>query len=95
MPQRHTVIHRHQFDVAGTVTLKLQRGAQILSIAPARTGREAIDLWTTATEPAEDLEERHIAVIGTGQPIAATPLRYIDTVVMPSGLVWHVFEVRP
>lgn len=35
-----------------------------------------------------------LVVVGTGHVFDATNLEYIDTVQMPSGLVWHVFLER-
>ena len=56
-------------------------------------GFEELVLWALV-DPVMTSHSRTFVVAGTGHPIERIQ-RYIGTVQMPSGLVWHVFEVYP
>lgn len=67
----------------------------VISVAACRSGRsDVIDLWY---ETGGRDTKQGLYILGTGHP---TPwafgwvrdcYRFIDTVVTPSGLVWHVY----
>jgi hypothetical protein len=90
-------IHRHPIFVADRVSLWVHPASEVLSVAPARDGEgvSRLDVWTTTPQsPGFKTERRELVIVGTGNPVPAEPLRFIGTCVMPSGLVWHVFEIR-
>lgn len=87
-------IHRLQIDV--TDYQEIGGSNRVLSAAADRGGRsDVIDIWfETSDNPIA--YPTAIYIFGTGHP---TPWnhwnrdnwRFIDTVVTPSGLVWHVY----
>ncbi|MFV8169851.1 hypothetical protein [Mycolicibacterium peregrinum] len=85
-------IHRLQIDI--TDYQEIAGSRRVLSAAPARDGQsDVIDIWFETSD--RDMPTG-IYIFGTGHP---TPWdhwtrenwRFIDTVVTPSGLVWHVY----
>lgn len=91
-------ILRENIRVTDYQSLILVADAEILHAAPCRSGREYIDLWHTDPEIPEHGERTvGIYIVGTGHrmPVALVidvEHRHLGTCVMPSGLVWHVFE---
>lgn len=83
-----------QFPVfaADRTSVFLPRGAEILSCLPSRFGDGAtqFELWVLQDLHAPS-EMRELVIVGNQVP--DVPLRFISTCVMPTGLVWHVFEV--
>jgi hypothetical protein len=72
------------------LTVQMPVGAQVLS-AGAQGGR--IFVWAKVQiEPAVQLELRHFRAFGTGHGIDSPLGRFINTVQMYDGLVFHVFE---
>lgn len=69
---------------------------RVISAAPCRSGRsDVIDLWYERPSSPRD-ETLGLYIFGTGHRTPWNPwTRYawdfIDTVVTPSGLVWHVY----
>lgn len=55
---------------------------------------EQIVLWAMIDmqQSTEELIIRTIHIIGTGNPIPEVQLKFIDTVQMHNGFVWHIFE---
>jgi hypothetical protein len=49
-----------------------------------------LTLWARVTPTGQREVDRLIIVRGTGHPIFAQP--HVGTVLMPNGLVWHVFD---
>jgi hypothetical protein len=74
----------------------MPKGSQIRHVGHVRGD---IVVWFEADldlmdrKDAEDVEERRFAVVATGDPIPEGAT-YLGTVI-PSTLVWHVFEVSP
>jgi hypothetical protein len=48
-------------------------------------------LWALV-DPKAPKQRRVIEVLGTGNPVSEANRRYIATVQMVGGLVWHIFE---
>jgi len=63
-------------------------GAQILHVAQ-QAGM--LCLWVLV-ELNNPLVERRIRIFGTGHPISVELGPFIGTVMMSSGLVWHIFD---
>ncbi len=76
----------HYTDVQ---VLPVPEGTEFLHIAE-QNGILMIWGWCDSDNP---LEDRTLAVIGTGNPgPTSDEARYIGTALMHTGLVWHVFE---
>lgn len=95
MPDVHTHVHsegcqiwKYMLNLEDAQTLSIPRGAQFLSVD---NQRGQLCLWALVAEAAE-LEERTIAVIGTGNPIPpGRSYRFLGTAVIET-FAWHVFE---
>lgn len=79
------------------VVYKYQVGTDVLipEGAKLRAVKEQhghIYLWAEV-ETDSPIEVRHFRVVGTGHPITQEFLEYRGTAFMPTGLVWHVYEV--
>jgi hypothetical protein len=93
-------ILRENLEVIDYQTLILPADAVILSVAPCRSDREYVDLWYTDPElPEHGERDFGIYIAGTGHRMSVALVidlehcaRHLGTCVMPSGLVWHVFE---
>jgi len=63
------------------------------TIIAAKDQRGTLTLWATTDETMRLMKDRHILIIGTGNPAPDYPGRHIDTVLMDGGnMVWHVFD---
>lgn len=86
-------IFREQIEVKDYQELTLS-GGRILSARPTRDGgSDHVDIWFEATGANPTVA---IYIFGTGHPTPWTgwtrhAWEFIDTVVTPSGLVWHVY----
>lgn len=80
-------IWKYTLDLAGSQTIRMPRGAEILSVA---VQANEFRLWALC-DPEAPIEPRVILVHGTGHPITDSLGRHIGTVIDGS-FVWHVFE---
>jgi hypothetical protein len=100
-----TTIWKYPFEVADRVTLRMPRGARVLSIQ-VQCGQPC--LWVmvatnsasnrsqTLGDPRADLVEREFYVAGTGHPLPEKCGAYLGTFQLSGGaLVFHVFEANP
>lgn len=85
-----TTIHKFPLEPKDLNIVEMPEGAEILSV---QVQHETPVLWAIVdTDRAK--EQRKIRVIGTGHEInACEPLNFIDTFQLPTGLVFHVFEI--
>lgn len=74
-------------------SFSLPVGAVILSV---QTQNGAPTMWALVDDEATE-ETRRFIMFGTGWPIQLETerLRFIGTVQVPGGLVWHYFELAP
>lgn len=83
------VIHKVCLSMTYSQTRKLPRDSQILKIDEQHCN---LCIWYCFNQAvAEDRVERTFKIYGTGHDINAAD-KYLGTVVMNNGLVWHVFE---
>lgn len=83
-------VYRYRIAITDYQTLELTTRL-VLSVAQLPFIYErALDLWAIHDD-ALPKNKVGIYVIGTGHPMPDCDLAFIDTVVMNSGLVWHVF----
>lgn len=84
------VIWKYELAIGEDNKIQMPAFAKILTVQPQGLG---IYLWALVC-PHVPLDERVIAVYGTGQPLPHNCGEYIGTVQMPLvALVWHVFDV--
>lgn len=85
------MIYRLNLEVLGYQEIP---AGNVISVAPCRSGRsDVIDLWY---ERSSSDRTQGLYIFGTGHRTPWSPWtryawRFIDTVVTPSGLVWHVY----
>lgn len=85
-----STIYRYQLDVVNEQEVELPARHRVLAVAPGRSGYY-IDLWVQIHE-SDHYVQQAFRIFGTGHQIVDTGmLDYVDTVVMPDDLVWHVF----
>ncbi len=77
------------FEVKGYVR-RILKAATVRNAALADT---AVDLWYEVYPEAQHSPSRLvITIVGTGNPVPQGRIGdYIETVITPSGLVWHVY----
>jgi len=86
-------IFKYPLKLQDEQLIEMQQWADILSV---KNIGDELYLWAMVAVDAPK-EERKIMITGTGHPIDPEILiggKHIDTVVMPNGLVWHIFEVK-
>lgn len=67
--------------------IEMPKDAELLHVAEQH-GR--IALWALVIPTGQPTAKRVIVIRGTGDPFWTQP--YVGTVLMESGLVWHVFD---
>lgn len=86
------MIHRLNLPVAEYQEINFGR---VISAAPCRSGRsDVVDIWFEAASAFDD--KQGLYIFGTGHPtpwngFTRYAWEFIDTVVTPSGLIWHVY----
>ncbi|MGB7235097.1 MAG: hypothetical protein WBD41_03855 [Rhodococcus sp. (in: high G+C Gram-positive bacteria)] len=86
-----TVVHRYQIAITDNQIIELPLGSKPISAATSRSiPGHGLDLWVRLDPAVTATQLFAIRVAGTGHTVSAK-CRFIDTVVEPNGLVWHVF----
>lgn len=80
-------IYKYPLSITDIQTVKMPKGATILC---AMDQNGTLCIWAEVN-PANELEDRHIEVFGTGHPIDTNSRAYIASVVQ-GAYVWHVFQ---
>lgn len=83
-------IYKYPLAIKDQQTIKMPNDAVILA-ADQQDGE--LFLWARVNRN-NDTEDRVFNIYGTGHEVNEYDLVFIDTVLMPNGLVWHVFENR-
>lgn len=84
-----TEVWRYEVRPLTTQQISMPQGAQVLSVAEHPLGD--VSLWALVDTNAER-EMREFTVAGTGWAVNPDSARYIGTVPLREGLVFHVFE---
>lgn len=79
----------YKYDLSGG-TVQLPKNATILKVAEQN---DHLCLWANVDSSDEPLELRSFEAIPTGIPLDERPRRYIDTVLLSNGLVFHIYEL--
>ena len=83
-------IHKYTFEPSGEITLRMPKGAQVLSF---QNQNDTPTIWAMANSEAEKVDINFM-IFGTGHKIPDEPhLLYIGTAQFYNGrLVWHLFK---
>ncbi len=85
-------IFKYKVEVLEHQLIKMPKGAFILS---AHRQGDDIYIWAVVEIGLDDWEDVQIEVIGTGNAIVDREdgvRKFLGTVLMPNGYVWHVFR---
>ncbi|MGL5912788.1 MAG: DUF7352 domain-containing protein [Bacteroidales bacterium] len=84
-------IYKYPIEVTNEQTIKLPKGAKILTI---QTQRETPCIWAMIDKTEQETEEVELRVHGTGHDVPdSETLRYIGTFQLHGGsLVFHTFR---
>lgn len=85
------LIHKYPLQLTELQTIKLPKGAKIVSV---QEQRGVICVWALYSPPCE-MENRTFQIAGTGQPFEFKGPPANAWTVQQGGYVWHVFEVVP
>jgi hypothetical protein len=88
----HETIWKYTLDVVDVQTIKIPKGAEILTVQM----QDSFPCLWVLVDPTAHLESRIFEIFGTGNPITSdmgTSRKYIATFQLNEGrLVFHVFE---
>ena len=88
------VIYKYPVAVNDVAYVSMANGADILSVQEqGDTGNRIVTIWALVDPTEKEAERRIFEIYGTGNQFPdAFPRKFIATVQMQGGLVWHVFE---
>lgn len=87
-------IWKYDLVIDDRQTVEMPVGAKLLSVAvQPRPGTSGTPCLWAMVDPKQSMQQRTIAIYGTGNPIPENPGEFIGTVLMPP-FVWHVFATR-
>ena len=85
-------IWKYQLEITDSQTIKMPKGAEILSV---QTQNQEVCLWALVV-PNNEKEDRYIEIFGTGHNVycdMGIDRKFIGTAQTLDGrLVWHIFE---
>ena len=82
-------IFKYPLEITDKQSILLPPGSSILS---TKEQNGSLCVWALVDETQPSQDEWQFYIIGTGNPYTIPNYaNYLDTVVMPYGLVWHVF----
>ena len=85
-------IYKYELQIVERQLVGFPTGAIILSV---KNQQDSLCLWALVDTEEELITCYEIEIFGTGNPVYEndkTFREFIDTCVMPNGLVWHVFK---
>lgn len=80
-------IHKYPLFMGDEVAVMMPAGAKVLHVGEQEGG---LTLWAQVDQ-SQPFERRVFSIRGTGHPLGEVG-RFIGTVVMSYGLVWHIYE---
>lgn len=89
-------VHRRTVPIVGDSSFTVDGFARrILKVAVPRDEaieETALDIWYEVYPTSPQRTTIRLCVFGTGHPLPPTPIgNYLDSVITPAGLVWHVY----
>lgn len=75
-----------------STVVQMPVGAEILHVG--HQGGDELFVWALV-DPTKPNGDRLLEAVGTGHWTAYRAAEHHGTVVMPSGMVWHIFEAFP
>ena len=88
-----TRIYKYEFEPDDHVDIQLPQGARILHVAEQNPGR--LTIWAEGAEGGDsETVPVRLLVRGTGHAAPTLLFDHFGTVLMRSGLVWHVYGPR-
>lgn len=86
-------IHKYTLDIKGFQQIEIPGYQQCLSV---KRQRHTLVLYALVdTNPALRAITLPVRIVGTGNTAEVEDYRFVNTVMMPNGLVWHVFVEEP
>lgn len=83
-------IYKYNLEITDRQIVKMPYNSEIISV---KNQGNSLCLWAMVETNNEVRPTYEIEIFGTGNPIEKDVFReFIDTCVMPNGLVWHVFK---
>jgi hypothetical protein len=85
------IIYKYDLQEAKKQSVFLPKNSKLLSI---REQNNKLQMWFMIDTKESEEEENVFYIFGTGFPALddMENLQFIDTVLMSSGLVWHIFK---
>ena len=84
-------IYKYELEIKSKQNIKI--GGAMPTILSAKEQDGKLMLWAALEEDYPGEFDIDIEIIGTGNPYQPDPNnKFIDTVIMTSGCVWHVFS---
>lgn len=80
-------IWKYQFDIADKVTIQMAVGAEILSVQM----QDGVPTIWALCDPSAAIDNREFRVYGTGHLCHSSASKFIGTLQLQNGLVFHVF----
>ena len=86
------VIYKYPLAITDCPVVSLPKDATIVKVG---NQGDSLFIWAVVDDTSEEVA-RNFRIFGTGHPIPDDEsLIFIDTVLMPNGLVWHIFSLTP
>lgn len=87
----NATIHKFLLRVDDEIDVEMPCGAKLLYVGEQWNGQ--LYVWAAVLQDSP-LVRRAFAIRGTGHPLLFqwSTVSYVGTVIMTSGLVWHVFD---
>lgn len=86
------IIYKYELEIKQAQVINIKGYSKILKVAEQN---ERLFIWVSIDPESELIFTSTILIFGTGIEINETQserCKYLDTVLMSSGLVWHVFN---
>lgn len=80
-------IFKYPLALEPTQVLQLPIGARILTV---KEQNDVPTIWAVVDQT-EQLADVQVKIVATGEEFELDPWRYMSTVLMSNGLVWHIF----
>jgi len=84
-------IFKYKLNIIDSQYIPMPQGSQILSV---KEQNGTLNIWAIVDINNDNIKNRWFYIFGTGNEfdISLDDAKFIGTVVMSNGLVWHVFD---